>query len=428
MLNYPKQSQKKSFIAFICLVFMFWAPHIGLDYVFEVENGRKIQLPYGQYFFFFSSFLAGLYLIYSMRVHNLLAIFSRKTLWIGAAFFLLGIVLSSPSAWGWRLFAIIGTISLLSVVGANFVLHSRAKTQFFALMFLVMPFSVPVFGSILLEFFGPMDIGFLLANTKHVEYSPFRWRFMNMSANGFGFDAALVSIFLTIGICYAKNITFRLVAIMLLCASIYALIMSGTRAAFIFYIAALIAFLILRYSQKALFFLVAGLVCGAVFTYLFDGVETLAAFLRLEGNLNQISSTRWVGIVGMWELFAASPFAGLGFGAADHKFPISPSNIFYFGVLAEIGLFGFLGALIILAYPAKYVLSCFFNPSGIHDAPFLFAFSASVLAGFVPYLMFEFDVLRVSVNNQLFFFCWGVLVFHSINADTNSNHKNATQV
>jgi hypothetical protein len=130
----------------------------------------------------------------------------------------------------------------------------------------------------------------------------------------------------------------------------------------------------------------------------------------------------------MWELFAASPFAGLGFGAADHKFPISPSNIFYFGVLAEIGLFGFIGALIILAYPAKYVLSCVFNPSGIYDAPFLFAFSASVLAGFVPYLMLEFDVLRVSVNNQLFFFCWGVLVFHSINADTNSNHKNATQV
>ena len=130
----------------------------------------------------------------------------------------------------------------------------------------------------------------------------------------------------------------------------------------------------------------------------------------------------------MWELFAASPFAGLGFGAADHKFPIGPSNIFYLGVLAEIGLYGFLGALMILAYPAKYVLSCFFNPSGVHDAPFLFAFSASVLAGFVPYLMLEFDVLRVSVNNQLFFFCWGVLVFHFINADTNSNHKNATQV
>jgi hypothetical protein len=30
------------------------------------------------------------------------------------------------------------------------------------------------------------------------------------------------------------------------------------------------------------------------------------------------------------------------------------------------------------------------------------------LAGFVPYLMFEFNVLRVSAVNQLFFFCWAM--------------------
>jgi hypothetical protein len=53
-------------------------------------------------------------------------------------------------------------------------------------------------------------------------------------------------------------------------------------------------------------------------------------------------------------------------------------------------------------------------------------FSASVLAGFVPYLMFEFDVLRVSVNNQLFFFCWGVIVFYSRKAGATSIHKNET--
>ena len=339
---------------------------------------------------------------------------------------LFGIVLSSTSAWGWRLFAIIGTISLLSVVAADFVHHYHPKTQLLALLFLVIPFSVPVFGSVLIKFFGPIDIGCLLANAKHMECVPPRWRFLNMSANGFGFDAALVSIFLTIGICYAKNITFRLVVIMLLCASIYALIMSGTRAAFVFYIAAFITFLILRYDQKSLLFLVAFMVCGAVFIYLIDGVETLKAFLRLEGNLNQISSGRWVGIVGMWELIVASPIGGLGFGAADHNFPVVPSNIFYFGVLAEIGLFGFLGALLILAYPAKYVVPYLFKPNGFNDASFLFTFSISVLTGFVPYLMFEFDVLRVSANNQLFFFCWGVIVFNFINADANSNHKNAT--
>ena len=109
---------------------------------------------------------------------------------------------------------------------------------------------------------------------------------------------------------------------MLFCASIYALIMSSTRAAFIFYIVAIITFLILRYGQKASVFLVAGLICMAVFTHLIDGFETLSAFLRLEGNLSQMSSSRWVGIVSMWELFTASPFAGLGFGAADNEFPL----------------------------------------------------------------------------------------------------------
>ena len=158
-----------------------------------------------------------------------------------------------------------------------------------------------------------------------------------------------------------------------------------------------------------------------------DSLETVISFQRLGGNLGEISSGRWIGIFGMWELFVASPFQGLGFGAADNQFPVNPSNIFYFGLLAEIGLFGFLGALIILACPAQYVVSYLFKPILSQDAPFLFMFLASVLAGSVPYLMFEFDVLCVSVNNQLFFFCWGEIVFYSTKADANSSHKNETQ-
>ena len=40
--------------------------------------------------------------------------------------------------------------------------------------------------------------------------------------------------------------------------------------------------------------------------------------------------------------------------------------------------------------------------------PYLCVLSVCVLAGFVPYLMFEFNILRVSGVNQLFFFCWGL--------------------
>ena len=428
MLDDLKQSNKQSVVALVCLIFMFWAPHIGLDYVYEFKHGRQIQLPHGQYFFFFLIVLAGIYFICSQRTYNLLTIFNSRTLCAGSALLLLGVSLSTFNIWGWRLLAIIGTISVLSVMASNFVLQSRPITQTLALLLLIVPFSVPVFGSVFLEFFGPIDVGFLLANTKHMHYSPPRWHFLNTSANGFGFDAALVSVFLTIGIFYAKRIIIRLVAILLLCTSVYALIMSGTRSAFVFYIAASLTFLILRYGPKVMLFLIAGVVCGTVFVYLIDGVEILKGFLRLEGNLNQISSKRWVGIVGMWELFVASPFAGLGFGSADKNFPVKPSNIFYLAMLAEIGLFGFLGALMVLAYPAKHVILCLFKPDVLNDAPFLIMLSTPVLAGFVPYLMFEFDVLRVSVNNQLFFFCWGVLVFYFINADKNSNQKNETQV
>jgi hypothetical protein len=72
-----------------------------------------------------------------------------------------------------------------------------------------------------------------------------------------------------------------------------------------------------------------------------DSLELVTSFLRLDGSLAWMSSGRWNGIVGMWELFVTSPFQGLGFGSADTRFPLIPSNIFYFGVLAEIGLFGF---------------------------------------------------------------------------------------
>ena len=142
--------------------------------------------------------------------------------------------------------------------------------------------------------------------------------------------------------------TIRLVAILLLCTSVYVLIMSGTRSAFVFYIAASLTFLILRYGPKVMLFLIAGVVCGTVFVYLIDGVETLRDFLRLEGNLNQISSKDGLVLLACGSFFVASPFAGLGFGSADQNFPVKPSNIFYLAILAEIGLFGFLGALMIL--------------------------------------------------------------------------------
>ena len=420
----PRESQR--IIETLCLGLLFWMPHLGLDYVFEASNGQKFQLPYGQYFMFSSSLLASFYLFRSTRFDSFLNLFSNKTLLAGMALIMLGIGLASTSIWGWRLLAILGMLAVFVIIAANFVINAGARTQTLALLLLVAPFSVPVFGSVLLELLGPQDIGVLISNIKHMEYSPPRWHFMNMSANGFGFDAALVSVFFTLSIFHTKNTIWKLIFGALLVLSLYALLMSGTRAAIVFYLAAFLAFAILRYGLRTLLFLLFGIVFVSALILIGDSLDTVTSFLRLEGDLEKVSSLRWIGIVGMWELFVASPFQGLGFGSADNQFPVNPSNIFYFGLLAEIGLFGFLGALIILGFPAKYVVSYLFKPIFPHDAPFLFMFSVSVLAGFVPYLMFEFDVLRVSVNHQLFFFCWGVIVFYSINAGANSIHKNET--
>jgi hypothetical protein len=375
---------------------------------------------------FSSSLLASFCLFRSTRFDSFLNLFSNKTLLAGMALVMLGIGLASTSIWGWRLLVIVGMLAVFVIIGANFVINADARTQNLALLLLVLPFSVPVFGSVFLELLGPLNIGVLISNIKHMDYLPPRWRFMNMSANGFGFDAALVSVFFTLNIFHTKKTILKLILGALLALSLCALLMSGTRAAFVFYLAAFLAFAILRYGVRALLFLFFGIIFVSALILISDRLETVTSFLRLEGNLDKISSRRWIGIVGMWELFVASPFQGLGFGSADNQFPVNPSNIFYFGLPAEIGLFGFLGALIILAYPAKYVVLYLFKPVFPHDAPFLFMFSVSVLAGFVPYLMFEFDVLRVSVNHQLFFFCWGVIVFYSTKAGANSIHKNET--
>lgn len=409
MLNYVQQNQQQRFIEIICLIMLFWVPHIGLDYVFDAESGRKLQLPNGQYVFFFSSLLASVYLLRSTRFDDLRVIFSYKTLWAGMALLLLGVTLSSTGVWGWRLAAIVGLCSVMSIIAANFVMSSSTKTQALAAFLVMVPFFIPVLGSVFLEFFGPIDVGVELVNLTHAGS---RWRFLNMSANGFGFDAAFVSLFLAIGVSFAKHVTIRLILIVLLFFSLYALVLSGTRAAYIFFLVALTIFAVIKYGRRAMLVVVGAILFTILFVFISDSVETVKAFLRLEGTLERISSNRWVGIVGMWDLFNASPLMGLGFGAADDQFPIYPSNIFYMGLLAEVGIFGFLGVLFILAYPIKYFVVLPFKLIIPRDAPLLVMCSAAVLAGFVPYLMFEFDVLRVSVNNQLFFFCWGVLMFH----------------
>ena len=96
-------------------------------------------------------------------------------------------------------------LAVFVILAANFVINADARTQSLALLLLMVPFFVPVFGSVLLDFLGPVDIGVLISNIRHMSYSPPRWYFMNMSANGFGFDAALVSVFFILSNFHTKK-------------------------------------------------------------------------------------------------------------------------------------------------------------------------------------------------------------------------------
>ena len=93
-----------------------------------------------------------------------------------------------------------------------------------------------------------------------------------------------------------------------------------------------------------------------------------------------------------------SPFAGAGFGRADASM-VRPSNMFYPGMAAEIGLIGAAGVFGAMLYPmvaefgAPSENRCTFRPT-THSAD-----GFAVLVGVFIWLFFEFDVVRVSATN-----------------------------
>lgn len=137
------------------------------------------------------------------------------------------------------------------------------------------------------------------------------------------------------------------------------------------------------------------------------GSETVLVFLRIKGDLAQISSQRWGGALELLAHFSKSPIVGEGFGAVDDGFHIWPVNIFYISILVEIGLIGSIGLFIFLYYPAiKITFMRIFSDQVDLDEKIntTVGWSLSVVSAFLVYFWFEFDVFRVSANNQLFFF------------------------
>ena len=166
--------------------------------------------------------------------------------------------------------------------------------------------------------------------------------------------------------------------------------------------------------RKGLWGLIAFFVLFAVvsvFVLFLLPFHELTDFLRLQGSLEKITSQRSAGLYEMIEYSRNSLLSGTGFGSADNNFPIKPSNILYAGLLVEVGLFGLLGFIGFLSVNLQIFWS-YFGGHGSLKKPsshVLGTFSIMVFAAFIPYLFFEFDVLRVSAGNQLFMFVWSFI-------------------
>ena len=394
-------------IIWIALTLIAWSPHIGLDYVFTEPNGALHSLKNGQYYFFIATILAGMILFLKGDRLRLILLLRNKALAISLALIFIGCVLSNATFWNWRLLIIVLVISSCAVFAANIIYDFDNKSQKLAIILFTTPFAFPVLVSLILHFFGPLDLGVIFENSTHKGYSPERWHFLNSSANGFGLDAAITCITTYYFLRKQTLPIYILIMLLLFAASIWVLLQSGTRAAYVFFIATVAMYEFLVSNKRLLKIkIVSALICTVTFVFIY-GLDNLLIKLRLNGNLQTISSTRYGGMVDLWELFLHSPFRGAGFGAADFGLDISPTNLFYLGMMVEVGIFGTIGAVMLVVYP---IVLLFFqrNLRGMlidsknNHFP---VWAICIVAGFIPYLLFEFNIFRVSSANQLFGLC-----------------------
>lgn len=406
-LNQQNNFRDNDWHVWIAIIAMFWSPHLGLDYVILDADQKFHKIPGGQYIFFVVTVFAGAYLLWRGDIYQYFKPLKYKTVVVSLILFLIGMLISRNGLSEWRLLLIILIISGMSCAAANICTNMSATSQKWLIGCITLPYAVPVIGAIFLNFYGPIDVGIMLENTKH-DTNPPRWHFMNMSANGFGFDAAIASFCLYLLGRRAKTTLLKLLFLALALVSLYALMCSGTRAAMLFMLSAVIVYETMLGGKLFLYGLLALSSLALITVVLFFDIGVFTEFLRLEGDLTQMTSKRWKGVVELWALFLQSPIVGYGFGLADNGIDASPSNIFYMAILVEVGLIGTLGILILFSFPViKLALAKIFNKcvDFTDQQQTVTIWSFCIICSFLIYLPFEFNVLRVSVNNQMFFFC-----------------------
>ena len=395
----------------LCLAGILWAPHVFLDYQYHVKY-EIWQLPGSKYFFFFLTLMSGLKFAASLQIRDFAAVFSDRIAQMAGAVFLAGVLLSTSDLSGLKSFVIWLVISIAMVSAAIRVFQQDRPTQTLVLMVLLVPYLVPHLYAFYLEAFGSFHSTLLLENTWHHEGAS-RWRTLHSSANGFGFDAAVVTV---ISHCMLLSYdhsfrprTVRAVFALFLLVGLVALLLSGTRAALLMALLVHAALFFSHYSARLQLGVVLALGMSLGLWSLSTDAGQVAAYLRVFGDMDDITSGRWNAMVNAIDYVLNSPIRGLGFGAADGSFPISPSNLFYFMLPVEIGLIGAVAAGIVMSFPfwkAGWAVVAQGRQVDIAGLGALEKTCLFLVPGIFVWLVAEFDVIRISANNQMFMFGW----------------------
>ena len=402
---------------------LVWLPHVGLDFVYTNRQGIFV-FPNGNYIFFFISLVGALFLLKSTWHSQVYRFLATRMVCIGVLFLIFGVIVSAATFWNFRVFAIVVLMSAVCIVMAAWAASVERRMVPVVLLIFVSPMLLTCFGALLLDALGPIQLFVLLENHSIMQDAT-RWQFLHSSSNGFGLDAALALVGLSLLFFHSKGRLLKGLALLSVSGAVICLYYSGTRAAMLFFLMAATAqiFFIPKIDRKHIVTLsIVGLLIMLV-AVLLKG--QLIEYFRLSGDMAQITSHRSTAYAKYAELIVNDPFWGQGFGAADKTISFHPQNLFYPGIFAELGLIGFLGCMIILGTPAGLILR---NRKKLFEALsgndiLLFRFAVSVYFGYAGWLFAEFDILRVSASNQIFFFCWSLVLFVGASLVRTSTHE-----
>lgn len=393
-----------------------WAANIFIEFT-PAGTDQNILFEGSQYVFMAFSVTAGICAVLMMRIQQSATGQNHQRspyLWtVGAGCIILisNNLLAGASLQEWRLLVIVSLLSASAfAVGINLARHKPINFEISTLI-LAAPYLIIVLASLGTELSS--ILGLLNDDLfKDQRYTPARWSHFNSYANGLGYDAWIAAI-VCLALLASRSRQFRVVAFwFLLPLCIFVLLKSGTRAAFLALACSSYAYAIMQYGWKR------GLAVGAL---IFCVMAVMAAFLtyhglidlvRFSGDINYMSSGRWDAYLTLLDIFLVSPIVGHGFGSMSYADLRIAPNLFYPSILAELGLLGVAGLMMIMFVPLRNIVTkatvlCRRQDQQENDSLMVLAFC--LCPGVAVWLLFEFDLLRVSGNNQLIFLALGYL-------------------